>query len=272
MTSSLDRSPYIAVTHTANADAVLIEQAKSIALELNCPLLDRHSKTIQSLLEQFYLDALVVVEQYELTIHTLQGLLRHHPNTSVLRITNLCRGRSDVLIDLMQLKNGDRLLDCTCGLGSDAITGAYITGDEGYVLALESSPLLALLARKGMESYQHQSHIEVTQAMRRVNVKNACYQDVLRELPDKSFDVVYFDPMFKNSIEKANGIQLVRLSANYDTPTDEDIRHAKRIASRSVLLKDSSNGKLLNQLNFNLVKTARHFSYGRIRCSGLERL
>ena len=267
MTSSPDKYPHIAVTHTANANAVLIGQAKSIALELNCPLIDRHSATIQSLLEQFNLDALVVVEQYKLTLHTLDGLLRHHPNTSVLRITNLCRGRSDVLTDLMHLKNGDRLLDCTCGLGADAITGAHITGDEGFVLALESSPLLALLAGRGMESYTHQSHIEVTQAMRRVNIKNACYQDVLSELPDKSFDVVYFDPMFKNSIETANGIQLIRVLANYETPTNEDILHAKRIASRSVLLKDSSNGKLLSQLNFNLAKTGRHFSYGIICCS-----
>ena len=166
----------------------------------------------------------------------------------------------------MHLKNGDRLLDCTCGLGADAITGAHITGDEGFVLALESSPLLALLAGRGMESYTHQSHIEVTQAMRRVNIKNACYQDVLSKLPDKSFDVVYFDPMFKNSIQKANGIELVRLWANYETPTLEDIKHAKRIANRSVLLKDSNSNKLLNLFDFNIVKVGRHFSYGIIRC------
>ena len=266
MTPTFKKLPSFAVTYITRGSDVLIEKAERIAYKLDCPLLDRNRNTIQSLLEQFNLDALIVVEQHGLTIRTLHGLLRYHPNTSVLRITNLFRGRNDVLTDLMQLKKGDRLLDCTCGLGSDAITGAYITGTEGYVLALESSPILALLAQDGMASYQHHNHEEVTQAMRHVKVKNTRYQDELRELPDNSFDVVYFDPMFKNSISKANGIELVRLWANYEVPTLEDIIHAKRIANRSVLLKDSNNNKLLNLFDFNIVKAGRHFSYGIIRC------
>tara|TARA_B100000902_G_C27245875_1_gene882572 strand:+ start:730 stop:1551 length:822 start_codon:yes stop_codon:yes gene_type:complete len=267
MTSAFDKPPKIAVTHTLNANTILVEQAKAIALQLNCLLLDRRTTTIQSILNKFNLDALIVVEEHRLTIQTLQGTLRYHPNTSVIRIINICRGRSDVLIRLMKLKKGDRLLDCTCGLGSDAITGAHVAGDEGYILALESSAVLSLLVRKGMLSYQHRTHTEITEAMRRVKIKDTCYKTALPELPDKSFDVVYFDPMFKKSIDTANGLQLIRRFANYVAPTAKDIFHAKRIAVRSVLLKDSSNGKLLNQLNFDLAKKSRNFSYGIIRCS-----
>ena len=49
--------------------------------------------------------------------------------------------------------------------------------------------------------------------MRRVEVLNADYADYLRREANNAWDVVYFDPMFSETIADAQGLDLVRYLA-----------------------------------------------------------
>lgn len=258
--------PTLAVTCSARADEALRQQALAIAAEMACPYWPRPEGRLEDAVQALHVDALIVVGRCRLVVHVGQARLQHHPNAAVLRIVNLLRGRRDTLVDLAQLAPGDRLLDCTCGLGSDAIAAAHAVGVDGEVHALEASPLLALLTRRGMQTYQHPVHTAVTNAMRRVRVSNAHYQDILPTCADASFDVVYFDPMFCQTVTASNGLDLVRTFAEPGTPQSSDIDQAVRVARRAVLMKDSMPGRTLEALGFAIVKKTRRFCFGRIDC------
>ena len=182
------------------------------------------------------------------------------PNAAVLRVVNMLRDRQDAFVNLAQLMPGDHVLDCTCGMGADAIAAAAV-GESGAVRALEASPLLALLAQRGMQRYRHPNHIAVTEAMRRVSVFSGHYQDVLPTCKDNSFDVVYFDPMFDQTVSKSNGLDLVRTFAQSGLHDQADISEAQRVARRCVLMKDQMPGRTLQALGFSLVKKARRFCW-----------
>ncbi len=252
------------VTCSARADSALCQRAIAIAQELGCTYWDRPEVRLSNFIHVLGLSALVVVGQRDIVVHTPHARLRHHPNAAVLRVVNMLRDRRDTFVELAQLAPGDHLLDCTCGVGADAIAAAHAVGTDGSVHALEASPLLALLTRCGMQRYQHPNHGAVTAAMRRVRVSNARYQDMLPTYPDNCVDVVYFDPMFGQTFTDSNGLELVRAFAQTGLPQQNDIAEAKRVARRCVLMKDQIPGRTLQALGFSVIKKARRFCYGRI--------
>lgn len=259
--------PTLAVTCSARADQALRQQAMAVAREMSCPYWPRPDGRLEVAAQAQDVDALIVVGRRRLIVQAGSARMQHHPNAAVLRVVNLLRGRRDALVELAQLGPGDRLLDCTCGLGADAITAAHAVGNRGDVHALEASPLLALLTRRGMQTYQHPAHAAVTRAMRRVQVFTARYQEVLPTCADASFDVVYFDPMFCQTVAASSGLDLVRTFAEAGIPQASDIVHAVRVARRSVLMKDATPGRALEALGFAIVKKSRRFCFGRIDCA-----
>jgi len=261
------QTPTWGVTCSARADSTLCRRAFAIAQELESPYWDRPDGPLDDFIDTQQLDALIVVGQRDIVVHTPHARLRHHPNAAVLRVVNMLRDRRDAFVNLAQLMPGDHVLDCTCGMGADAIAAAHAVGESGTVRALEASPLLALLVRCGMQRYRHPNHIAVTEAMRRVSVFNGHYQDVLPTCKDNSFDVVYFDPMFDRTVSKSTGLDLVRTFAQSGLPQRADISEAQRVARRCVLMKDQMPGRTLQALGFSLVKKARRFCYGRIECN-----
>ena len=174
----------VAITHSTTARPPELATAAKIAAALDCPYWPRPEGPLEVFAKAIAADALLVVGRCDLALWSGGHYLRYHPNAAALRIINLLRGRGDVLNELMRLALGDRVLDCTCGLGADAISAAHSVGPEGHVLALEASPLLALFARCGMASYEHPTTLAITQAMRRVQVDNQRYQDLLPTLAD----------------------------------------------------------------------------------------
>ncbi|MFT5087573.1 MAG: 16S rRNA (guanine1516-N2)-methyltransferase [Candidatus Latescibacterota bacterium] len=257
----------IAVTHSITAQLPQCTEAEDIARALGCPYWPRSEGSLEDFAAAHTLDVLVVVGRHDIALWAHGHYLRYHPNAAALRIINLTHGRGDTLNELMQLEPGDRVLDCTCGLGADAISAAHSVGQRGHVLALEASPLLALLVRRGMATYQHPTTAAITLAMRRVYIKNERYQDLLPSLADHSFDIVYFDPMFSQTIDLANGLDLVRSFAQAGGPSPGDIQQARRVARRYVIMKDRMPGRALSELGFSLVKKSRRFGYGLIDCT-----
>lgn len=160
---------------------------------------------------------------------------RFHPSTAPLRIKNLARGGTDVMAAAMGLGSGDEVLDCTMGLGADAIVAAFIAGPNGRVQALEASEEVFAAVDIGMRDYDGDYLIK--EATGRISRLMSDYRQALRGYEDGSFDVVYMDPMFLTRVSSATPIDAIRPWACGEYPSWEDILHAARVSRRRFVMK-----------------------------------
>jgi len=186
-----------------------------------------------------------------------------HPGMAVHRAHALKIGKKDRLVEAAGLKPGDAFLDCTCGMGADAVVAAYAAGEEGCVGALEASPLLASIVGFGLSRYTH-NKLDLMRAMRRVDVLNRDYARVLPELETDSWDVVYFDPMFPRRVSGARSMDLVHLLAHSDLPGPEAVQEALRVARRCVVIKDRYPGRFLSSMDIPVFSAKQRICYGRL--------
>lgn len=232
--------------------------ARRIAATLGCPYWPRDELTATCA----ELDGLLVVERENLALWIAGQRFCYHPNMAKLRVLALRQQRKDALIEALQIAPGASVLDCTCGLGADAVVAAYVAGPAGRVRALEAAPLLALLVEYGMAAYPLADDPDLGWAMRRVDVQRADFATYLREEADAAWDVVYFDPMFDESIGRARGLDVVRCLARSGGPVPADVREARRVARCRVVMKDRRPGRLLTRLGFAKVEESRRVCYG----------
>src|SRR5690606_34202423 len=59
-------------------------------------------------------------------VHTGRGELFYRPGMGRARIRRVRRGGTDIMVAAMDLQRGQRVLDCTLGLGSDASVASYV--------------------------------------------------------------------------------------------------------------------------------------------------
>jgi 16S rRNA (guanine1516-N2)-methyltransferase len=184
-----------------------------------------------------------------------------HPNMSILRIKQLQRGGSDSLIQVSDIKEGDRVLDCTLGLGADTVVSSFVIGKKGNVVALESELIIATLVKQGLNNYQS-GNIEVDEAMRRITVVHGNYKDYLKEAEDKSLDVILFDPMFEETVETSTAIQALKPLANHHHLDRETVQEAIRVARKKIVLKARSQSEAFHYLGFQIVKKTSSYALG----------
>ncbi|MFD2371400.1 class I SAM-dependent methyltransferase [Brevibacillus sp. GCM10020057] len=177
-----------------------------------------------------------------------------HPNTSAFRIKRLVRGDTDSMLVACQIQPGDRVVDATMGLGADSIVFAHATGESGHVIGIESEPVLAILVEDGLKRWSSDD-IVLQQAMRRIEVRCGNHLDVLKGMPEKSVDVVYFDPMFEVTVQSSTGIAGVREYANRETLRLEAVEEAMRVAKKRVVLKEGKSGRLHERLGFTPLRS-----------------
>jgi 16S rRNA (guanine1516-N2)-methyltransferase len=67
-------------------------------------------------------------------------------------------------------------------------------------------------------------------------VRHADSRTLLAELPDKSFDVVLFDPMFTQPKKASGAFDILRRCADHAPLTQQTIERARRVARRAVLI------------------------------------
>ena len=183
--------------------------AKEISLKLGGKFVRRENLSLDALKTIHGTENIFLVKKNSLSVVTSEGELFFHPNTAHLRIKNLRGGEGDRLIDALKISAGSKVLDCTLGLGSDAIVESFVAGNSGKVVALEVNPLIAEVVSHGLKNFTDDSP-HILQAMRRVEVINADCLDFLKTCPDNSFDVVYFDPMFRHAVKKSSGLNPIR--------------------------------------------------------------
>ncbi|AGL01380.1 class I SAM-dependent methyltransferase [Desulfoscipio gibsoniae] len=232
--------------------------AEKISIDTGLPVVARGKKTIKELSEEWQAEHIIVVKAQKVICITGATELFFHPSMAVLRIKEIRSGKNDTMINAMNLKPGEKLLDCTLGLGVDAIVASYVLGKDGLVVGWESSPIVASIVRIGLNSGYKQTKKVVQEAMKRIVVEHADHREALNTLPANCFDVVYFDPMFRRPHHKSSAVNALRPLADNRFLTTEVIASAIRVARRRVVVKDNKMGSELVRLGFNRFEGGKH--------------
>jgi hypothetical protein len=175
----------------------------------------------------------------------------------------------DPFLEAAGLREGDAVLDCTLGLGADALVAATAVGARGSVLGVEASPVLAAWVAEGLRRLGREGprgEDGVASAAARIAVRVGDHAAILEELPERSFDVVVFDPMFRHARAEPDGFDLVRRLADARPLSPAVLARARRVARRWVVVKDGAPGWDLARLGLAPLPSSRgaHRYYARV--------
>ncbi len=255
-----------AVTIGKNEQVDLAAVAQTWATELEVPYLSRRRGRLDELLQKENLDGLIVATALGPRAYSAGGTLFFHPGMGRLRCDNIKNGLGDRMITAMQLANGMSVLDCTLGLAADAFVAAYVTGEDGKVVGLETSAPVAFVIREGLKCYQDDED-EYSAASRRITVINKEAGEYLFSLPDDCFDVVYFDPMFARGVPESSGMQPLRPFSCTMPLEAKILREAERVARKRVVIKSDKYYRPSFLVN---AKEAPGGKYSRVKYSVIE--
>lgn len=264
----------IVTTAHRPADAVLA-RAEGLARELGARLVARRGRTLRQLMEHYRDPRLLVVSDKELRYYDgdTETPFYFHPSMAFVRVKRLRNGEPDPMIELSGCEPGDSVLDCTAGLGSDALVFSYAVGQSGRVTALESEPVLHVVVREGWKHYETDLP-DANEAMRRIDARLADHREYLAALPDDSVDIIYFDPMFREPVYESSALEPIRPVANYGSLERETVGHAIRVARKCVMMKESRTSDEFERLGFERcpVKKTSKIGYGVIRIDRSRRI
>jgi len=251
-----------------------IERGRTLARELGCRFYWRRQRPLSQFIEDLSVQGIVVVESDRLTFQSRVGpKFFYHPNMARHRALNWLRGGVDPMVTAMGLSLGMTVLDCTLGLGSDALITSLAVGELGLAAGLEVSPILSLLVQRGFKEYAWSSFPQIGELLQkaadRIQVFNLDHRLVLEQLADNSFDVVYFDPMFQKPVGSATGIAVVRNLGCGKTLEPATLQSAARVARCRVVIKERKDSHEFTRLGLDqLIHGAKRISYGILEVSG----
>ncbi|MBE3588981.1 MAG: class I SAM-dependent methyltransferase [Thermoanaerobacteraceae bacterium] len=251
-------TPNCVVTTSLKAGAALKERAVWFSRRLGVPLVPRHKLSLEAICAHYGVSGVLVVSAGRVSYFSGGRELFFHPGMAVLRIKEIKAGKTDQMIKAMDLKRGDRLLDCTLGPGVDALVAAWVVGEEGRVVGVESSPVLAALVEHGLAGYGGRGSEDLDRARTRVEVVCADHLEYLRSIPRNSFDVVYFDPMFRCPLRLSSAMEPVRGVANPQPLRREALQEALRVARRRVVVKETRESGEFARLGIRNVQGGKY--------------
>lgn len=244
------------VTTGQNASLDTELKAKRLAKELSCQFIGRKTFSLSQLKRRFGDEEVLVVDYEGLKFVQSNGLvLFFHPNLAKIRLTSMLKGSKDRMLEAAGAQPGDSVLDCTMGLATDAIMFSFAVGRLGEVTALESEIVPYILAKEGLKNYRS-GIAELDKSMRRIQVIHSNHLDYMRNLPTKSVDIVYFDPMFRQ-LDKTVALIPLRGIANSQEISKEAILEAKRISRKAVVLREHQTSGEFERLGLQPVLTRR---------------
>ncbi|WP_346354251.1 class I SAM-dependent methyltransferase [Azotosporobacter soli] len=252
---------HVIVTTSGKTHAERETYAKEAANILHCAYVVRSNLSLPQLQEQHQAENILVVKQSGCVLHTAGGEFFFHPSMAELRLLQLKRGQSDHMLAAMALEPGMRVLDCTLGLGTDAIVASWGAGATGYVCGLEVAPLTAFIVKAGLQQF-----LAARENVAPIEVLNVDYEQFLCELPDKSFDVVFFDPMFRQPISSSSQLKPMRSLADHRPLAETALNEAIRVAKHRVVVKEISGSQEFCRLGITKIYGGRYSSvqYGVI--------
>ena len=216
-----------------------IETAKAMAAQLGVAYVERpHNQVLEAFMAAQGLAAVIVLEKDGPRIHSEHGTFAYHPGMAEIRVQQLLRGAPDPLVRALDLHPGARVLDCTLGLASDAAVAACVAGSTGRVVGLEASLLLHFAVQHGLAHYECKTPL-LTAALRRVEAVHAVAAEYLATCAPNSFDVVYFDPMFRHPVQGSKAMEALRPLSLEEPLARSTVELALKVAPR-VVIKERS--------------------------------
>jgi SAM-dependent methyltransferase len=238
-----------------------VARAREAARQWGLPFLPRRKKEPMGPLLKSAADALLVFEREGVTLWDPEGSFSFNPGMAHLRRLRILSGQQDdALLRVAELRAGDHVLDCTLGLGQDALVAALAVGPSGRVVALEKSLALFAVVSEGLNAYDYGPQ------SCRVEAIHADAHAHLRSLPSGSFDVVFFDPMFEKPKKSQPGFEMLRRFAEHAPLTPETLEEARRVARRWVVVKGAKHSEDLKKLGLESEPGSRYTSviWGRV--------
>jgi 16S rRNA G966 N2-methylase RsmD len=104
-------------------------------------------------------------------------------------------------------------------------------------VGVESSPLIAAIVHWGIKKHV-KGPVWLKQALDRIEIVSGDHLHFLKNRPDNSFDIVYFDPMFRHPINASQPISRLRQLANHEPLTMEAFNEAIRVSRKLVVVKE----------------------------------
>ncbi|MFJ7646954.1 class I SAM-dependent methyltransferase [Lysinibacillus sp. NPDC097279] len=253
------------VTTAGRPDDMSMVLAGFVCDTLHVPFVARNKRSIRKISEQMQANVIVAGKnRYEYYAFGADEPFFFHPNSAAFRLKRVARGEIEPFLEAAQLEKNDTILDCTLGLGADAMLAAFVVGESGRVVGLEADPNVAFIVAHGMNTYDT-SELPLTACMRQIEVVQAEAIAYLKLQPDDAFDVVYMDPMFEEIIEESNNFQALRTAGAHITLTDEWVAEAKRVAKKRVVLKAHFRSAWFEKYHFSrLTRVTSKFHYGVI--------
>ncbi|OAZ48703.1 class I SAM-dependent methyltransferase [Paenibacillus polymyxa] len=230
----------------------VVERAKLLAAELGVLYAPRRGTSVAKLIAVHRVrQALVLVQGGVRLIGPEQSPMIFHPSMGFIRAKRVLKGEADPMLTAARLAPGDTVLDCTAGLGTDSLLFSIGTGSSGQVTAVESSFPVYALIKDGMRHYRS-GNAAVDRAFSDIDVRYGHHLDYLRSLPNRSVDIIYFDPMFRDPLLDSSAIGPLRGLANPDALNEESIAHAKRVARKTIVLKEKRGSGEFARLGFRV--------------------
>ena len=229
-----------AVTCNKNGNRKLEEQAKAWAQQLRVPYVKRYDNgSLDAMLEDHHLDALLISGKNGPQLYSREGMLLYHPGLGKVRWQRVVqRHEQDNFLTALDIRPGQRVLDCTVGLAADALLASHAVGTEGKVVGLEASLPLWFLSSQGSKLYKSKLP-ELMQDLQRIEIIHAEASAYLKTLTENSFDAVYFDPMFRQPVRKSSEMVPLRPLAFTERLTPDTVELALLVAPR-VVIKERS--------------------------------
>lgn len=235
----------LTISYKANSD--LVNQAKALANSLGLTFVIRKKESLLKLQAAYGAEYILV--------YTSSGPYvyfgphqehRFHLSMAQLRILNLERGQSDYLVEAMGPGIAS-VLDCTLGLGADAIVMSYSMGTEGHIVGIEGSLPLWFVTTQGLAYFKHENP-NITKALRRIETLYGDSTGYLKQCLPNSYDLVYLDPMFEVPVEASPQFTSLRGHLMKGSLTEETLALAKGVARKRVVVKERKEANLFKRL------------------------
>lgn len=227
-----------------------VQRARALAEESGAPYVRRAGQSLDELRRRHDdPDILIILEHAVRLSGGLEDPMVFHPSMSYVRAKRVFKGEPDPLLQAARVMPGDLIVDCTAGLGADSIMFAVGAGESGKVIAMESSFPLCMLLKEGLRSYKSVLE-EFNRALSRIEPWHTDHLAGLKRMADKSADVVYFDPMFREPTLESSALSPLRSYANGNELSLEAIAEARRVARRTVVLKEKRDSGEFERLGF----------------------
>lgn len=258
------------VTTAGRPDDLSMALAQKACDELNIRFEPRNKRSIAKI-SQYYNAHVIVAgkNRYEYYPKGANAPFFFHPNSAAFRLKRVARGEHDPFLGACKVEKGNSFLDCTLGMGADAMLAAFAVGDTGKVVGLEDDVNVAFIVKNGMKVYDT-SELPLTGCMRKIQVIQCEAVEFLKKQQDNSFDIVYMDPMFEELIEESNNFEALRVAGSHRHLTKEWVEEAFRVAKRRLVIKAHFRSAIFEEFGFQReIRLTSKFHYGVLEKSKL---